>query len=425
MQSYRLNNMAITIEKEAVVSFSKATFPIKFGKYTEIRTPEYEFQFNMKGGIKFIRGLHGRWPHPSELLKRTDGNDWVFYSVGSVNRFKGVKDWLGEYYLPCLPYVSNAIWEFNPFADMNVMTAFAAWSQLYANIRGAKLDGAPPKIKEFLQLIAENDESVLYKQAQKLHAIMGGRLSVLPPDTRHVDYEIIPLIIADGCLYHCDFCSVKSDQRFHPRSRGEIVEQIRLLKEFYGPALSSYNALFLGNHDALMAGGDLIDMAVSEAVKAFGFKNEQDKMPKLYLFGSVDSFLRADNDLLEMINSFPFHTYINIGFESVDPATLASINKPLEAFKVKDAFWKMLEINRDFSNVEVTGNFLLGEMLSPDHNQSMAELVASPPDQHYSKGAIYLSPLMESKNRQELLQSFFEIKKQSRLPAFIYLIQRL
>ncbi|MDM8525019.1 radical SAM protein [Desulfococcaceae bacterium HSG8] len=429
MASYRLNNMAITIEKEAS---ARPGFPIRFGKYSEIRTSEYEFHFNLKGEIKLIRGLNVNWPHPSECLKRTDGNDWVFYSVGS-SVGENIFQCLGEYYLPCLPYPGNSIWEFNPFADPDVPKAFAAWSQLYANIYNMRDHDIPADLKEFLYLIS--DESVLHEQAKKLHSIIGGQVSVLPPDTRHVDYEVIPLTIADGCLYHCNFCSVKSHQRFQPRSEDSILQQISQLKAFYNRNLGNYNALFLGNHDALGAGEEVIRMAASEAVTAFGFGNPQVKNPALFLFGSVDSLLGSENKLFEELSSLPFYTYINVGFESVDAPTLASINKPLDISRIRDAFQKMLELNRDYSDIEITANFLLGNQLSPEHNQSLAEFLSDISDSFYSKsGAIYLSPLMDPKKRRSLmddqkrsnlLKSFFEIKKQSRLPAYIYLIQRL
>jgi len=74
---------------------------------------EYEFIFNLNGEIKFIRGLNTSWPHPAEQLKRTDGNDWVYYYVGDDSSVNGIISWLGEYYLPCLPYPSNSIWEKN------------------------------------------------------------------------------------------------------------------------------------------------------------------------------------------------------------------------------------------------------------------------------------------------------------------------
>jgi hypothetical protein len=416
--------MAITVDKEGTSHFRRTSYPMRFGKYSEITTSEYEFQFNLKGEIKYIRGLSANWPHPSEWMKRTDGNDWIFYSVRPVSNYK-VIDWLGEYYLPCLPYRSNSIWEFNPFTDSNILKAFAAWTQLYANIHQMPRDRLPSEIREFFRLVSDKDEKTLYDDSKKLHSITRGRISVLPPDTRHVEYEVIPLIIADGCLYHCGFCSVKSRQRFQPRSAAEILQQINDLKDFYDRNLGNYNALFLGNHDALAAGEELICTAASEAYRIFEFGTSQfNKNPLLFLFGSVDSLINAGNAFLQKLNSLPFYTYINIGFESADPPTLAHIRKPLEVNKIRDAFQKMLEINRNYANIEITGNFLMGEQFSPEHNQSLAELLSSVPDP-YTKGAVYLSPLMDSRKRLELLKLFFEIKKQSRLPAYIYLIQQL
>jgi hypothetical protein len=67
----------------------------------------------------------------------------------------------------------------------------------------------------------------------------------------------------------------------------------------------------------------------------------------------------------------------------------------------------------------------LGEQLSPDHYQSLAALLRDAPVSSHSKGAVYLSPLMDSPKKRELLPKFLDIKKHSRLPAYIYLIQRL
>jgi len=422
MASFRVNNLAISIEKDGASNFTKASYPIRFGKYHEIKTSDYEFQFNLKGEIKFIRGLSGTWPHPSEWLKRTDGNDWVYYSVSG---FKGIYKWLGEYYLPCLPYTSNSIWAFNPYTDTNVMTAFAAWSQLYGSLTEMQLDGIPSQVKNLINLISTNDDNTLFEKAKEFHFVIGGQVSVLPPDTRHVDYEVIPLMIADGCLYHCSFCYVKSNKRYQPRSKDNILDQIQKLKVFYADNMGNFNALFIGNHDALGAGDELIRMAVSEAINSFGFENANVKKPKLFMFGSVDSLLKAGNGFLEELNKSPFYTYINIGFESVDAQTLKDIRKPIEVAKVRDAFQKMLEINRDHDGIEVTGNFLLGESLSPEHNQSLASLLESVPEDLQKKGAIYLSPLVESRKKPDLLETFFEIKDRSKLSVYIYLIQRL
>jgi hypothetical protein len=415
----------ISVEKQGPGSIQKDTFPLRYGKYSEIKTSEYEFRFNLNGEIRFIRGLNVNWPHPAEQLKRTDGNDWVYYTVGDKSGEHGIISWLGEYYLPCLPYPSNPIWEVNYFSNPSIMNAFAAWAQLYGNLYEMRKDGLHSKAKDLIRLILNNDDRVLYERSQQLRAIIGGRVSVLPPDTRHVDYEIIPLIIADGCLYHCNFCCVKTAQQFKARSRSEILEQIRQLKVLYGRNIENYNALFLGNHDALAAGDELIYMAVSEAGKAFGIGGPCTKMPMLFFFGSVDSLLKSKNKLFEQLSCLPFYSYINIGFESVDPETLAFIRKPVSATKVREAFKKMYDINASYTNIEITGNFLIGKTLSLEHYQSLAELLGDASDPSQDKGAIYLSPIKDSPGKRELLPQFFEIKNQSNLPTYIYLIQRL
>jgi hypothetical protein len=425
MESAYLDNFAITVEKQFPREIIKASFPLRYGKCAVIKTPEYEFVFNLNGEIKFIRGLNLKsWPHLAEQLKRTDGNDWVYYSVGDESSEKGIISWLGEYYLPCLPYPSNSAWEFSYFSNPHVMKALAAWSQLYGNLYGARRDGLSAKVRAFIDLVLSNDENVLHEKAVKLHSIIGGRITVLPPDTRHVDYEIVPLMIADGCLYHCKFCCVKSAQQYQTRAKSGILEQIGQLKIFYGRNIEYYNALFLGNHDALAAGVELICLAASKSVEAFGF-DSRTKAPRLFLFGSVDSLLNSGNGLFDKLNQLPFYTCINVGLESVDAPTLAYIHKPLDPAKVRAAFQKLLEINASYANIEITANFILGEQLSPDHYQSLADLLRDAPVPSHSKGAVYLSPLQDSPKKRELLPKFLEIKKQSRLPAYIYLIQRL
>jgi hypothetical protein len=422
MVSYRIEKFAITIEKEGARVYRKSGLPIRFGTYSEIKTDRYEFQFNLNGEIKFIRGLTADWPHPSEWLKRTDGNDWVLYSP---IRTKDTKKYLGEYYFPCLPYPSNSIIDFNPYSDSRILDAFASWSQLYADLSGMIEGTLPENAKKFINLVFENNENTLHKMSERLRSILGGRVTVLPPDTRHVEYEVIPLIVADGCLYHCDFCSVKSRQGYHPRAKDKILSQIRELNGFFGHNLKNYKALFLGNHDALGAGEERILMAVSEAYKAFVGEKSHFKDPVLYFFGSVDSFLNTQKSLFEKLDGSPYYTYINIGFESFDAETLKKIKKPIDVGKIKDAFFKMLDINKQHNNIEVSGNFLLSDEFPVEHVNSIIDLLSDIPDDLCKKGSVYMSPLMNCKNRSDLLPSFLKIKNASKLPVFIYLIQRL
>ncbi len=423
MDSSYLRNFAISVEKQGRAKVTKANFPLRYGKYSEIRKSDYEFVFNLNGEIKFIRGLGTNWPHPAEQLKRTDGNDWVYYSVGDESGENGIISWMGEYYLPCLPYPSNPVWDKNYFSNPSVMNAFGAWCQLYADLYMAPKNRFHPKARELIGSILDNNDNVLHERAQKLHSTIGGRISVLPPDTRHVDYEIIPLNIADGCLYHCTFCCVKSRQNFQCRSETDIIEQICQLKVFYGRNLKNYNGLFLGNHDALGAEEEIISLAVTKAHKTL-FAGHS-KNPLLFLFGSVNSLLKSKKKLLEKLNKLPFYTYINIGLESLDPSTLKFLGKPLSESSIREAFQKMLYVNATYRNIEITANFVIGEGLSERHYQSLTDLLADPPVSSGRKGGIYLSPLKDSPKKRELLPFIKDIKDHSKLPVFTYLIQRL
>ncbi|NLI14271.1 MAG: hypothetical protein GX425_17075 [Peptococcaceae bacterium] len=105
----------------------------------------------------------------------------MYYSVGDVSGENGVISWLDEYYLPCLPYPSNSVWEFSYFENPGAMNALAALSQLYANLYGANRAGLPARVRDFIDLVVNNDEGVLYEKAKQLNSIIGGRVSVLPP----------------------------------------------------------------------------------------------------------------------------------------------------------------------------------------------------------------------------------------------------
>jgi len=425
MQSFRPGSLSITAEKSGSRKYAKTSHPTRFGTYAEIQTRDFEFHFNLNGQIKFIRGLRPDWPHPFEALKRTAGNDWVYYTVGAVIGQHGIRDWLGEYYLPCFAYQSNAIVDFTPYDHPAVPGALAAWAQLYADIRSAPLEKFSKRAHAFLDRVTTNDDTALLAHAKRLHTIIGGQISVLPPDTRHVDYDVIPLTIADGCLYHCDFCIVKSDRTYRPRPLESIRAQIEDLKALYGQDLPNQNSLFLGHHDALAAGQERICTAAAEAFDAFGFADANISHPMLFMFGSVSALLKAKGALFEALDRLPYTTHINIGLESLDAGTLANIGKPLEVTDIQAAFAKMLALNATFTSIEITANFLIGAPLSQKHHERIVNLLSSVEPIRPPKGAVYLSPYAGQPDGTALLKTFFEIKHASRLPVFVYLIQRL
>jgi hypothetical protein len=109
---------------------------------------------------------------------------------------------------------------------------------------------------------------------------------------------------------------------------------------------------------------------------------------------------------------------------------LAVLGKPIRAETVEEAFARMLDINRKYEKIEVTANFVFGGDLPSSHLPSLIELTRNRLDRFRHKGAIYLSPLTHRgiegrETRREMLRKFNQVKRLSRLPTFIYLIQRL
>ncbi len=424
MKTYQLNNLNITLYKEGSREFAKVSYPIRYGLYSEIKTPEHIFQFNLNGEIKFIQGLGQSWPDPLEWLKRTVGNDWVYYSTGG---YSGVYDSFGEYYLPCPSYPSNNLTVHNPFDNPAVSAAISAWRELQSEIKMLISEPVPSGLKDFLILILKNDPETLEEKSHRFHDLIGERVSVLPPDTRHVDYEVIPIHVADGCLYKCGFCRVKSRQDFVPRTEENITDQVENLKAFYGKDIRNYNSIFLGQHDALHSDPELLKFTVRYAYERFEFARANIKGANLFLFGSVDSLINSDDALFESLERLPFSTYINIGLESADPKTLALIKKSITAEMVDAAFARMLEINRQYEKIEITANFVFGDNLPSSHLSSFIELVEKRLAHPYGKGAVYFSPLVNGgvEGNRGMKRKFYRIKTLSPLPTLIYLIQRL
>lgn len=425
MAVYPRHQITINGEKKGLQAKGKPGFDLRYGKYSEIITPEHEFAFNLNGEIKFIKGRTMEWPHPFEQLKRTDGNDWVYYSCGKEGGERGVIFWLGEYYLPCLPYPNNSLDRAEYFSNPVVMKALGAWSMLFGTLYELQANGLQPGDKDLVERILAHDDNTLYQRSKRLRDIIGGRVSVLPPDTRHVDYEVVPLSISQGCLYHCGFCCVKSSNKFQVREKEDILVQIKSLKEFFGRNLENYRGLFLGDHDALAAGEEAISFAVKEAKEILDIGGNGAQQPLLFFFGSVGAFLKSKPTLMEALNRSGFRVYINLGFESVDPETLKFIKKPITREQVLEAFEKMHAVNSRYENVEITGNFLMGERLPQGHFPALEDLLKNAPGPSRGKGAVYLSPLKNRGEDEQLLDRYFDLKSISRLPVFVYLIQRL
>lgn len=427
MQSYRVGDLEITLDKWGLREYTKVSYPVRYGCFSEFCSPKWACQFNLNGELKFIQGRGKDWPHPAEWLKRTAGNDWIYYSSGEYGE---IFDLFGEYYLPCLSYPSNSIFSMSLLDHEAEQSAIRAWGSLCETLNSISSSTAPGPLRDFLQRVCEHDPDTLQRKAERLHALIGGQVTVLPPDTRHVDYDVLPLVVADGCLYNCGFCAVKSDHAFRPRTEQNIVEQVEGLRSIYARDLPNYNAVFLGQHDALQAGAELLEFAAAKAYDGLEMARSHMKGPRLFLFGSTDSLLQSSEGLFETLSRLPFHTYINVGLESADPSTLTALEKPITAWMVEHAFERMLEINRRYPRIEISANFIFGGQLPPTHLSSLRSLVRAKLNRFSEKGAVYLSPLiyavpLRGDGKRKLVRQFRKVKIESRLPMYLYLIQRL
>lgn len=414
-------NIRISLRRRGADAYGKVSYPQQFGVYSEIETTDAVLRFNLNNEIVYLRGKGRDWPHPQEWLKRTAGNDWIYYSTGG---YTGVVEAIGEYYLPNTPYPTNSLLGGRPFLLPAVQELTACWHSLLQEVVGVAA-GTTSDIRTFLTEALANSPDALEKRAEALFAISGSRSTVLPPDCRHVDYDVIPLAVAEGCLYKCRFCSVKSDRPFRQKSEGEVDRQLSALQGWFGQNMANTPSVFLGEHDALAVPPGLIVETISKACKVFDFQAANIKGGNVFLFGSVGSLLDASDGLFADLGSLPCHIYLNIGLESADQATLEMLGKPLRVAAVVAAFKRMQEINRRYPTVEVTANFIMDENLPEGHYPSFLALVREGLSRVSPKGCIYLSPLRVGSPSRAMVMDFHRLKILSRLPTFLYIIQRL
>ena len=422
MERYQLEDMEVIFDYAGRDDWGKFSFPVWYGIPVKINRRGYRYDFNLRGGLKRVAGRPSVWPDPQAVLKRTDGNGLIYYGTYG---YESSYDLVKNYYVPFNGTYDCGIFTGKPLEGRYVRQALHAFDGLVEDAGRLAASAGCDRPRDFLRMVAARGREALAGEAETLHRIIGANLPVLPPDTIDVDYEVIPLIVTEGCRSNCRFCRFKTAGGFRVRSRRDIAAQIRALKDFYGADLVNYNSLVLGQNDALAAGADIL---ISTAEMAYDLLNLSASFhrgkPNLFLFGSAVSFLGADNALFERLDRLPYLTSINIGLESPDQETLDRLGKPLQAETVKEAFGRMQEVNRSRPNITVSCNFVLGADLPARNREAIKTLLAGETTTR-GKGVVYLSPLLGASQRRQTLKEFGEIKSASPLPVFIYLAQML
>ncbi len=422
MERYQLEDLEVIFDCAGRDDWGKFSFPVWYGIPVKLNWREYRYDFNLRGGLKRVSGGSRVWPDPQEALKRTDGNDLIYYGV---HGYESTYDLIKNYYVPYNGIYESDLFEENPLQGPPVRQALENFDALAIELGRLAKEASCERPREFLRRVSAMNREALAAEAGKLRRIMGANLPILPPETIDVDYEVIPLILTEGCAYNCRFCLFKTAGDFRVRSPHNIAAQIRSLKDFYGDDLINYNSLMLGQNDALAAGEELLVNAAGMAYDILNLSASYHRgRPNLFMFGSVDSFLAASDSLLDRLDHLPYRTSINVGLESFDQEMLDRLGKPLQAERVREAFRKMQSINRSRANIAVSCNFVLGADLPFRHTEAIKVVLATETTAR-GKGAVYLSPLIGTSHRREILKEFREIKMSSPLPVYIYLAQRL
>lgn len=414
--------MQLLLNQKGLNQYAKLSYPARFGRYHELRLQDCIYHLSLDGFPKFLQGTQETWPHPSEWIKLTRAGDWVYYSAMG---YHDLYDLCGEYYYPFLPYGSNPLFDNNPLNSQAVQKLLADHdlrcreAALLAQ-NGRELTDEERKI---LLLFSRWDTNQIRRHADGLHRIIKARIPVLPPDCRHVDYDVIPLVVTEGCLANCGFCCIKTSGEFRERSREEVMEQLIGLKGHLGPEMANYAGIFLGQHDALGAGIEPGLNAMEQALDVLQ-PGRFIKPLTFFLFASVPSLMQLKDHDLTRLAKTQAKVFINVGIESFDQETLNILRKPVSAEENLQAFARILRINRTRGDLNISVNLVSGNSVGAGHIPAIINML-SRINGFDPYTTIYLSPLIGDFNRKKFLAELNLLKSIRKIEIFPYLIQRL
>ncbi|MGQ9500414.1 MAG: radical SAM protein [Dissulfurimicrobium sp.] len=417
-KSFSIGDITVFPDEHGLKDYISLSYPARYGITSRLIFSGYQFECDLNGAVKRIHSEnHMLWPEPFARLRRLEGDGWLFYHPSAYDDIYALT---GRYYLPIASCNSlNSFAEGDPFGLPWVARAVSAWDELCAHALECIEDVADEKIIALLASVGRNHGRALETRSKDLYSILGGTIPVLPPETMFVDYDVIPILISDSCLYRCGFCRFKTAGAYSVRTAAEIKTQIERLKGFYGRDIVNYSSVFLGQNDALLA-GDIVLEAAETAYRAFDLAHSYHTMTHLFLFGSIGAFLNATDGFLKKLDGLQYsQIHINVGIESIDEMTLKMLGKPISLKEAMDAIDRACLINRTSKKTEISLNFIMMDGLSGDHHEKISHLFARLPK--VPKGAVYLSPLLGYKYDMRKLRRFIlESKALARWPVFLY-----
>lgn len=97
MEHYQVEDMEVIFDCAGRDDWGKFSFPVWYGIPVKVNWRGYKYDFNLRGGLKRLTGKMSVWPDPQELLKRTDGNDFIYYGTSG---YESSYDLIKNYYVP-------------------------------------------------------------------------------------------------------------------------------------------------------------------------------------------------------------------------------------------------------------------------------------------------------------------------------------
>lgn len=401
----------------------KLSYPVRCGRYHELQTPDALYHLGLDGFPKYAQGRRAGWPHPQEWLKSTRGGDWLYYSSQG---YGDLFDLTGEYYYPFVSYASNPLFSGNPFHSPAVAGLLQGHDQCCRQAAArAEAGGFTGEAGEVLRRFSHWTGEARARHGRDWLRLLHARIPVLPPDCRHVDYDVLPVILSQGCLANCGFCRIKTGGEFSVRPLPEVTKQLAGLQGLLGPELANYRGIFFGQHDVLACGIDHIDTALSVVLQWLPADHGLVREPEVFFFASTASLLTVDETELRRLERNDCRVHINIGLESFDQATLDALQKPVRSEENIAAFRRMLAINRRCGHLTLSANLISGRLAGPGHIDRAIEVIKAEVRVFEPGSVLYLSPLTGEYDIKEVRSDLRRIQALRRLPVYPYLIQRL
>ena len=193
-----------------------------------------------------------------------------------------------------------------------------------------------------------------------------------------------------GCTHNrCTFCSMYKDKKYHVRSMKEILDDIRMAREYYGDLYK----VFLADGDALaMETSDLLEI-LKTLYQSF------DSLKHVGVYASPDSILAKEMSELTALKEAGL-TIAYLGVETGDPQLLVDIRKGVSYEEMVEAGLKIRQ-----AGILLSVTILLGlagrTPQAADHARNTAGILNEIAPDYVGALTLMLEPRTELYRRME------------------------